>query len=260
MIPISDDNPTLHTPWMTWVILAGMFAVWLIVQGGALGDVRLASSVCDLGLVPAELTRLRPVGYAVPLGDGMVCVIDNQQINWLTPVISMFLHGSWGHILGNALFFWVFGNNIEDSMGPGRFLTFYLLCGLVAAGAHIATQPSSPIPTVGASGAISGVLGAYLVLYPRARVNLLFFFLIFIRVIPVPAWAALAWWFGWQVIAALPQLQPMRPEISGGVAVWAHIGGFVAGMVLVKLFENPVLVAKRKSIREAQYARLMPSG
>jgi membrane associated rhomboid family serine protease len=259
MIPISDDNPTLHTPWMTWVMLATMFAVWLIVQGGGLGDAQLAASVCNLGLVPAELTHMRPVGFAVPLGGGMACVIDSQQINWLTPIISMFLHGSWGHILGNSLFFWVFGNNIEDSMGPGRFLIFYLLCGLVAAAAHVLTQPASPIPTVGASGAISGVLGAYLVLYPRARVNLLFFFIIFIRVIPVPAWAALLWWFGWQVIAALPQLQPMRPEISGGIAVWAHIGGFLAGMALVKLFENPVLVAKRNLIRDARYSELIPS-
>jgi rhomboid family protein len=97
------------------------------------------------------------------------------------------------------------------------------------------------------------------VLYPRARVNLLFFFIIFIRVIPVPAWAALLWWFGWQVIAALPQLQPMRPEISGGIAVWAHIGGFLAGMALVKVFENPVLVAKRNLIRDARYSQLIPS-
>lgn len=259
MIPISDDNPTLRTPWMTWVILGGMFAVWLTVQGGGLNDLKLIASVCNLGMVPAELTHMRPVGYAIPIGHGMACVIDNSSINWYTPVISMFLHGGWGHILGNALFFWVFGNNIEDSMGPGRFLVFYLLCGLVAAAAHVATQPSSPIPTVGASGAISGVLGAYLVLYPRARVNILFWFLIFIRVIAVPAWAALLWWFGWQVIAALPQLSPMRPEVSGGVAVWAHIGGFVAGMILVKVFENPALVAKRKQIRDARYTELLPS-
>jgi membrane associated rhomboid family serine protease len=169
----------------------------------------------------------------------------------------MFLHGSWGHILGNALFFWVFGNNIEDSMGPGRFLAFYLICGVIAAAVHTFTQPHSPVPTVGASGAISGVLGAYLVLYPRARVNLLFFFVIFVRVIPVPAWAALIWWFGWQVIAALPQLSPLNPEISGGVAVFAHIGGFLAGAVLIKFFENPDLVGKRKMIHDARYTNVM---
>src|SRR4051812_15957824 len=259
MFPISDDNPTLHTPWMTYIILAAMFATWILVQGAGLNDRQLAGSVCNLGMVPAELLHTRPLGFGVPLGNGMACVIDNEGINWLTPITSMFLHGSWGHILGNALFFWVFGNNIEDSMGPGRFLVFYLLCGLLAAAAHVLTQPSSPIPTVGASGAISGVLGAYLVLYPRARVNILFWLLIFIRVIAVPAWAALLWWFGWQVIAALPQLNPVRPEVSGGVAVWAHIGGFAAGAVLVKLFENPVLVAKRKLIRDARYTGLTSS-
>jgi membrane associated rhomboid family serine protease len=148
----------------------------------------------------------------------------------------MFLHGSWGHLLGNMLFLWVFGNNIEDSMGPWRFLVFYLICGLMAVGVHIATDPTSPVPTVGASGAISGIMGAYLLLYPRSRVNILFFFLIFIRIVPVPAWAALLWWFAWQVIAGLPQLSSMRPDVSGGVAVWAHIGGFVAGLVLIKLF------------------------
>lgn len=257
MIPISDDNPTLHRPWMTWLILAAMFAVWILVQGGAFNDYQLAASVCNLGMVPAELLHTRPIGFHVPIGAGLACVVDNESINWLTPLTSMFLHGSWGHILGNALFFWVFGNNIEDSMGPGRFLAFYLICGLVAAAVHTLTQSTSPVPTVGASGAISGILGAYLVLYPRAKVNLLFFFIIFIKVIPVPAWAALLWWFGWQVIAALPELSPMRPDISGGVAVWAHIGGFVAGMALIKLFENPVLVAKRRLIHDARYRSLI---
>jgi membrane associated rhomboid family serine protease len=195
----------------------------------------------------------RPVGFAVPIGPRMACLIDAEPINWLTPLTSMFLHGSWSHIVGNALFLWVFGNNIEDSTGPLRFLVFYILCGLVAAGVHVATAPASPVPTVGASGAISGIMGAYLVLYPRARVNILFFFLVFIRIIPVPAWAALLWWFAFQVIQGLPQLSPMRPEISGGVAVWAHVGGFVAGVLLIKIFENPVLVQKRRLLHDARY-------
>src|SRR6266545_4578628 len=159
---------------MTWAILAAMFATWVFVQGAGLSEIALAKSVCNLGMVPAELLHTRPVGFQVPIGDRIACVVDNESINWFTPLTSMFLHGSWGHILGNALFFWVFGNNIEDSMGPGRFLTFYLLCGFIAAAVHVMTAPGSPIPTVGASGAISGVLGAYLVLYPTARVNLLF--------------------------------------------------------------------------------------
>jgi membrane associated rhomboid family serine protease len=157
----------------------------------------------------------------------------------------MFLHGGWMHLIGNCLFFWVFGNNIEDSMGHFRFLVFYLVCGLAAAATHVLVSPRSPIPTVGASGAISGIMGAYLVLYPRVRVKMFFFFLIFFRIIWVPAWAVLLWWFGWQVIAALPELMEVRPEVSSGVAVWAHIGGFITGVLLVKLFEKPSLVARR---------------
>ena len=258
MIPISDDNPTLHKPWMTWALLGAMFATWIFVQGAGFDELRLAASVCNLGMVPAELLHTRPLGMGVPIGPNVACVIDYESINRFTPFTSMFLHGSWSHILGNALFFYVFGNNIEDSMGPGLFLVFYLLCGLIAAAVHVLAAQTSPVPTVGASGAISGILGAYLVLYPKARVNILFFFVIFIRVIPVPAWMALLWWFGWQVVTALPQLSPLNPEITGGVAVWAHIGGFVAGVVLIKLFENPELVAKRKAIHDARYASLTP--
>ena len=245
MIPISDDNPTLRTPIMTWLILGLTFAVWFAVQGGGMNPLALARSVCDYGLVPAELTHRVAVGYQVPMGQGLACVVDNSSINKFTPLTSIFLHGGWGHILGNSLYFWVFGNNIEDSMGPGRFLVFYLLCGLAAAGTHIALNPASPLPTVGASGAISGVLGAYLVLYPSVRVNYLFPPFIF-RTFAIRAWIALIWWFGTQALAAY--LTPLRGE-SAGVAVWAHIGGFVTGVLLVKLFENPKLVAERNAIR-----------
>ena len=254
MFPISDDNPTLHTPWMTCVILALIFAAWSLAQGAGFSEEQLAVSICNLGMVPAELMHTRPIGFGIPITREMACVIDDNAINWLTPITSMFLHGGWGHLLGNALFFWVFGNNIEDSMGPFRFVLFYLLCGLIAAGAHVALDPGSPVPTVGASGAISGIMGAYLVLYPRAHVRLLIWILLYVRIVPVPAWAALLWWFGWQVIAGLPQLNPVRPDVSGGVAVWAHIGGFIAGVVLVKLFENDVLVAKRRLIHDARAA------
>ncbi len=256
MIPIGDDNPTLRTPWMTLLILAGTLGVWVLGQGGGLDELRLAESVCNLGMVPAELLRTQPVGFAVPMGPDLACVVDDEPINWLTPITSMFLHGSWTHLLGNALFLWVFGNNVEDSMGPLRFLLFYLLCGALAAAAHVAAAPTSPIPTVGASGAISGVLGAYLVLYPRARVKLLFYFLLFVRVIKVPAWIALLWWLAFQVISGLPQLS--RSEMSGGVAFWAHIGGFVAGVALVKLFEDPALVGERRRIRAQRYAPDVP--
>src|SRR5919204_3937075 len=231
-IPISDKLPTLRTPYVTYAIVAITAAVWVLYQGAGLNDVQLATSVCNLGLVPGELTHRAPLGQAVPIGPGLVCQVDNEPINLLTPLISIFLHGSWGHILANMLFFWVFGNNVEDSMGHGRFAVFYLVCGLAAAATHTFLNPASPVPTVGASGAISGIMGAYLVLYPRARVRMLFFFiLIFIR--EFPAWAVLLWWFALQVLTGLPELMTINREVSGGVAVWAHVGGFVAGAALI---------------------------
>lgn len=249
MIPLSDDNPTLRTPIVTYLLLGAIGATWVFIQGAGLNTLSLVSSVCNLGLVPGELTGRAPVGLAVPLGDGLACVVDQEPINRLTPLTSMFLHGSWGHILGNCLFFWVFGNNVEDSMGRLRFLVFYVVCGLAAAAAQVAVDPSSPIPMVGASGAISGVMGAYLILYPRVRVNMLFIFIIIIRVIPLPAWMVLLYWFFLQVITGLPQLNQISAEGGSGVAVWAHVGGFVAGLVLVKLFENRALTSRRSGWR-----------
>jgi membrane associated rhomboid family serine protease len=248
MIPLSDELPSVRTPWMTYAILAVMFATWFFVQGAGFDQMALAASVCNLGMVPGELSHLAPIGTAVPLGRDVACVVDNDQINVLTPLISMFLHGGWAHLLGNALFFWVFGNNIEDSLGHFRFLVFYLVCGLAAAFAHVISQPASPLPTVGASGAISGILGAYLVLYPKVRVRMLFFFIIFFKIIPIPAWLVLLWWFFWQLVAALPELA-RGEDLTGGVAVWAHVGGFVAGVLLVKLFENRHLVVRRVPAR-----------
>jgi membrane associated rhomboid family serine protease len=239
---------------MTYAILAAMGAVWVLVQGAGFNNDQLAASVCNLGMVPGELTHQARLGTGVPLGPGMACIVDNEPINRLTPLTSMFLHGGWAHILGNALFFWVFGNNVEDSMGRGRFLFFYIICGLIAAAAHVFVDPASPIPTVGASGAISGVLGAYLVLYPHARVRMLFILVFIIRVIAVPAWAVLLWWFFIQVITGLPDLMPLRPEVSGGVAVWAHVGGFIAGVVLVKLFVNRELHGRRLAMSDARAA------
>ena len=242
MFPISDENPTLRTPVMTLAILGVTWAVWLLVQGAG-GTVDLAVSICNLGLVPGELTHSAPLGQGVPLGRGMACVVDDEQINWLTPIISLFLHGSWAHIIGNSLYLWVFGNNVEDSMGRSRFLAFYLLCGVLAAMAHIAVDPASPVPTVGASGAISGVMGAYLLLYPRVRVRT---YIPPIFLFRFPAWAVLILWFGSQLLSGIPQLSTLRQEVSGGVAVWAHIGGFLAGLLLIRWFENPELVRRRR--------------
>ena len=247
MIPIRDENILLRWPLATILMLCLLGSAWFFVQGAGFDSTILAASVCNLGMVPGEITGLARLGTAVPLGEGMACVVDAEAINPLTPITSMFLHGGWGHLLGNALFLWVFGRAVEDSMGRLRFLCFYLMCGLAAAVAQVAVDPASPIPMVGASGAISGVMGGYLVLYPRVRVHILVFILIF----RVPAWLMLLWWIGWQVVAGLPQLLTLRPEVSGGVAVWAHIGGFVAGMLLVKPFENPGLVRRRSIYRRA---------
>ncbi|HEY9516006.1 MAG TPA: rhomboid family intramembrane serine protease [Gemmatimonadaceae bacterium] len=253
MIPVGDELPTLRTPWMNYLILGLMWAVWLFVEGGGTNELLLAARVCDLGMVPGELTRQAALGTAVPVAPGMACVVDNYSINALTPLTSMFLHGGWMHIIGNSLFLWVFGNNVEDSMGPGRYLAFYLICGLAAAAAHILSSPASPIPTVGASGAISGVMGAYLLLYPRARIKMLFIFVIFFKIFHIPAWLVLLWWFAVQVISGLPELSDVNAASNGGVAVWAHVGGFVAGVLLIKFFSDTQLVARHKQIHGARY-------
>src|SRR5262249_42861364 len=150
VIPIRDENPTLRTPVVTLGLLATMGAVWLFVQHAGFDPTTLAASVCNWGLVPGELTGRAPAGTAVPIAPRLAGVVDAEPTNWLTPLTSMFLHGSWGHILGNGLFLWVFGNNVEDSMGRVRFLLFYLLCGLAAAALQIAVSPASPVPMVGA--------------------------------------------------------------------------------------------------------------
>ncbi len=247
MIPIGDDLPTIRTPWMTYAILAVTFAVFVLVEGAGFHPIQLAAGVCTLGMVPAELTHRLPVGFAVPIGPQLACVIDRSSINWLTPLLSIFLHGGWAHILGNSLYFWVFGNNVEDVMGPWRFLAFYLLCGLAAAGAHVYLNPASAVPTVGASGAISGIMGAYLLLYPRAHVRMLFPLIIIWPIVRIQAWAVLLWWFGTQVLTGLPQLQALNRDVSGGVAVWAHVGGFIAGLLLIKLFADRRLVQAHRS-------------
>ena len=249
MIPISDDNPTLRTPVVTYALLGTLLVVWMLGQGGGLDTYQLIASVCNYGMVPGELTGGAPLGLAIPMAPDVACVVDDEPINVLTPLTSMFLHGGWGHLLGNALYLWVFGNNIEDSMGRARFLAFYLLCGLAAAATHVLLEQSSPVPTVGASGAISGVLGGYLLLYPKVRVRTYFPPVFLFR---VPAWLILILWFAQQVLTGLPQLSQMRPDASAGVAVWAHVGGFVAGVLLVRLFEDRSLVRRRVVAGDAQ--------
>jgi membrane associated rhomboid family serine protease len=248
MIPIGDENHTVRTPLMTYALLGGIFASWFLIQGAGFDATVLTASVCNLGLVPGELTRQAAVGTGIPVAQGMACVVDRDPINLLTPFTSMFLHGGWAHLLGNCLFLWVFGNNVEDSMGRLRFLLFYVLCGLAAAAAQVAIHPASPIPMVGASGAISGVLGGYLLLYPKARVRVLFILVIFIQVIRVPAFVVLLLWIGYQVVMSLPELMAVDPDASSGVAVFAHIGGFVAGLVLVKFFARNDYIAEHRRL------------
>ena len=254
MIPISDENPTLRTPVVTIAILLALAAVWVFVQGAGLNPHQLAASVCNWGLVPGELTHRARIGAAVPIGDNLYCVVDNDASNIYTPLTSMFLHGGWMHILGNGLFLWIFGNNVEDSMGRGRFIVFYLICGLAAAAAQVAISPASAVPIVGASGAIAGVLGAYLILYPRVKVNVLFIIIIFVQIIPIPAYLVLLWWIGIQILSGLPQLGRVAQE-SSGVAVWAHIGGFATGALLIKLFENRALMDLRRAHERRQRLR-----
>ena len=205
-------------------------------------------------MVPGELTHRAPVGLAVPLSPTLACVVDRDPINILTPLTSMFLHGGWGHILGNALFFWVFGNNIEDSMGPGRFLVFYLLCGLIAAATHILVAAGSPVPTVGASGAISGVLGAYLVLYPKVRVNMLFIFVIFFRVVRDSGVDRVDLLVR-RCRCSSAYMAPVGRTCRAASRCGRTSAGSSPACCSIKLFENPRLVAQRNAIREQRQLR-----
>ena len=243
MFPLRDDNPTLVTPIITVLLIVANVAVWIYVQGMGFQQDVLARSVCWLGAIPAELTGQTGGYEGVELAEGVApCAFGG--LTYTTVFTSMFLHGGWLHLIANMWFLWLFGNNVEDSMGRFRFLVFYLLTGLAAAGAHVFMAPGSPVPVVGASGAISGVMGAYLVLYPRIRIQTLFIFVIFLRIIAVPAWLVLVLWFALQVASGYTD-----PGMVSGVAVWAHIGGFVAGVLLVKPFENRALVAARRQLR-----------
>jgi membrane associated rhomboid family serine protease len=219
VLPIKDNVPTRSFPLVTVLLIAANFAVWIFYQ---LPD--LQGSTLELAYQPCEVNSSCPAGTAV--GDG-----------WeVTSFTAMFMHGSWLHILGNMLFLWVFGNNVEDSMGKVRFLVFYLLSGYAATALQtiVTLSAGSPldgaVPNLGASGAVSGVLGAYLLLLPNATVlALVFFFLL-----PVPAFLFLGFWFLFQLWEGGFSL--VQPEAGGGVAFFAHIGGFVFGMLSVRLF------------------------
>jgi membrane associated rhomboid family serine protease len=232
MFPYRDENQTQRTPIVNYLLIALNVIVWLFVEGAG-SPMALARAVCDLGLIPGELTGALPPGTRFPMGDGLVCLTDpGRQISHI--FTSMFLHGSWMHLIGNMWFLWVFGDNIEDSMGRVRYAIFYLVCGVAAAMTQVLLNPSSVIPMVGASGAISGVMGAYLVLYPRVRVYALLILGFFFTSIALPAWTMLVYWAAIQLVSGVFGL--FASESTGGVAFWAHVGGFLAGVILIKLF------------------------
>ena len=242
MIPYHDENATQRTPYVTFVLIGLNVLAWLLLQGAGATH-PLARSVCELGLIPGELTASVAPGTRFPMGEGLVCLTDpGRQVQNLFS--SMFLHGSWMHLIGNMWFLWVFGNNIEDSMTRPRFIAFYLLAGLAAALAQVIANPASTVPMVGASGAISGVMGAYLVLFPGVRVFTLVPLGLYLTTIALPAWVMLVYWAALQFFGGLTS---MLAEQQGGVAFWAHVGGFLAGIALVKLLERPDRLADHRS-------------
>jgi membrane associated rhomboid family serine protease len=222
MFPLRDDNPTTITPFVTWALIAANVVVFLYQISMTPDAAQLF--VYKFGAIPAVVlgTKSLPV-----------------QIAPIPPLMSvftsMFLHGGWMHLVGNMWFLWIFGNNIEEAMGHGRYLAFYLVCGIVASVSHIYSSVGSVIPSIGASGAIAGVLGAYMMLYPRARVWTLIFLGFFIKLMYLPAGVILGFWIVLQFING--SMTAGRQNL-GGVAFWAHVGGFIAGVLLVGLFKK----------------------
>ena len=206
MFPIRDHNPSGRTPYVTYALIAANFLIFFSYYG-LFSDARaLDAFFYDWALIPVRISA----------GDGLAGLVT-----------SMFLHGGILHLLGNMLFLFIFGDNMEDEMGHAAFGAFYLASGLVAGVAQYAVAPFSIIPTVGASGAIAGVMGGYLLMFPKARVDILIILIVFFKVLPIPAWIMLAVWFAMQLLGGIG-----GPADAGGVAYWAHLGGFVAGLVM----------------------------
>jgi membrane associated rhomboid family serine protease len=241
LLPLKDNIPTRMFPIVTVVIILINVVVYFVLEKGGLSKVGNQKAVIDFSFIPYELSHTGQ--ECAQIGDRLGCGttqalraqgIDTSQPNvFVTILTSMFMHGSLLHIGGNMLFLWIFGNNIEDCMGRVKFVTFYLLGGVVAALAQFAIGPNEVTPTLGASGAIAAVLGGYALLYPRARVVTLIFIVFFITLIELPALLVLGAWFALQVLDASSQ-----PLTGGGVAVFAHIGGFLFGLITIKLFAS----------------------
>ncbi len=226
MFPIRDDQPSYSTPWVNYFIIGLNVFVYVFFelpvqfQGGRAFDVLIG----QFGLVPQHFTHALTGSpqYSIPA-------------TLLTILTSMFLHGDLFHILGNLWFLWIFGDNIEDYLGHFSYLVFYLLCGIAAALTDIAIDPASRVPTIGASGAIAGVMGAYILLYPRARVLTLVVLIVFFTFWWIPAWVFLGYWFLIQFVAT-SMVASAGHHQTGGVAFAAHVGGFVTGLILIKVF------------------------
>jgi membrane associated rhomboid family serine protease len=226
-LPLKDINPMRRRPVATYALVAANVAVFIyqLSLGSRMGNVFVAS----YGATPYEITHMTDLVGQVKAGLPLVHFRGPHPI-FLTLFTSMFIHGGFAHLGGNMLFLWIFGDNVEYVLGSAKFVLFYLLCGLAAHALHIASNPSSMVPTIGASGAISGVLGAYLVAFPRARILTLVFLGIFVRMAVLPAFVIIVYWFVIQFIFALVSLHGAG---EGGVAWFAHVGGFLAGMALV---------------------------
>jgi membrane associated rhomboid family serine protease len=213
VLPLSDHNPSRTTPVINilLIVVNVFFFFWELAQGPA-----LEQTLFGLAFIPARF-------WISPL----------HPVNVIGMFLSMFLHGGWLHLGGNMLYLWIFGDNIEDRLGHFRYLIFYLLCGIIATVAHAVFNPSSRMPSIGASGAIAGVLGAYILLFPKARVTTLIPIFFFITVREIPAVIVLGLWFVLQLFVGVASLGVAEAANAGGVAYFAHIGGFVAGMVLI---------------------------
>jgi membrane associated rhomboid family serine protease len=224
MIPIRDDQPSYSTPFINYFIIALNVLVFLFeLSIGAEGRRALNAFVFEFGVVPVRIERALA-------GVGQYTLATTLP----TILTSMFLHGGWLHIIGNMWFLWIFGDNIEDHLGHFRYLLFYLACGVAAAVTHIIFNLSSNEPTVGASGAIAGVMGAYVILFPRARVLTLVVLIVFFTFWWIPAWVFLGYWFLIQFLSGAAMSIAETSRSTGGIAFWAHVGGFVAGILLIK--------------------------
>lgn len=228
MIPIRDDTPRFSTPYITYFIIGLNVLIFLFEwQIGLQSQRHLNALIYDFGVVPRHFERA--------VGSGAVFSLP---VLLLTILTSMFLHGGWLHVIGNMWFLWIFGDNIEDYLGHFRYLFFYLVSGYAAAFTHILLNANSNLPTVGASGAIAGVMGAYFVLYPKARVLTLVPLIVFFTFWWIPAWVMLGYWFVVQFLMGAVTSIAVTSQDTGGVAVWAHVGGFVTGIVLIKLMRE----------------------